>query len=104
MTSFEKEKIVIYNYNFKIKKGNFYEFIKISSYDNIDNKKDLWDKISEKVSAVRKDENRLLFYQNMGGGIHGFWFELPLFKDIDDYQIEYEEAREFTKSLYEFIE
>ena len=103
MINFNKEIVTIYKYNFKIKKDNFYENIYIASYSNIDNEKDLWEFISNNVSGVRKDEDRLLFYQSAGDGILSFWFELPVFKDINDYQIEYEEAREFTKSLYEFI-
>jgi len=104
MIKMSKEEIITYNYKLKIEKDEFFEFIKISSNKNVNNLKDLWEIISNNVSGVRKEENRLLFYYDNGNGILSFWFELPKFKNINDCQIENKEAKEFTKSLFEFIE
>jgi len=104
---FEKRQITYCVYRLVIEDENFNEVIWVEDKNcEINDTEQLWNLIVSKIQCVRKDNNMLFFYKRSGSqsGIFEFWFKLPLYKDLEEYQIEYDEARAFALSLFEYLD
>ena len=103
---FEKMKVTYCVYRVVIEDKKFKEVFWIEDENcEINNTEQLWNLIVSQIQCIRKDDNELLFYKssNTYSGIFDYWFKLPLYKDFDDCQLEYDEAKAFASSLYEYI-
>ena len=103
---FEKRQITYCIYRVVIEDEDFKEVFWVEDENcEINDTEHLWYLIVSKIQCVRKENDKLYFYKDSDNysDIFEFWFELPLYKDPDSYQIEYNEAKSFALSLFDYI-